>query len=377
MTDKPHRLLLIDVSAAGHSRDYRDAGGMKGEVVQSEGIKDSAPVAGSVSGKLPGTEAFFFFKFRDQWNQCGVQTGRVTTASFERKGNKLALGIDIAQGKCRLGQPASLVPGNVPAYGHPFRQVGKRGFNDFGLGLSDLGFFSRGFLFESQLGGGIDRDQVSVDGFVEDQSQDDKVMDGGIGGGFQLSGIKIGETMGSLDLIGEGDALGFEESKQVLPCQGITFKGVRLLGKTSVDPSLNPRLELLIVGTSDRGLHLFHLTLRPELAGHAGLLNGIHPAAGRFLTTPSISVDVFDPPVGGFRPGIKAGHLSSVGSVGKSNRKTKNPSVMNRENQNAGQRRPHSWFESMRGSHYSNRVESDISKECRAECRESYAGGLK
>jgi len=377
MTDKTHCLLLIDVSAAGHARDDRDAGGMEGQVFESKGIQDPAPVAGSVSGKLPSTKAFFFFKFRDQWNQCRVQTGRVTTASLEREGNELALGIDIAQGKCRLGQPAALVPGNVPTDGHPFRKGGERGLDDSCLGLGDFGFFGRSFLFESQLGGWIDRDQVSVDGFVEDQPQDDEVMDGGIGGGLQLSGIEIGETMGSLDLIGEGDALGFEESEQVLPCQGITFKGVRLLGKAGVDPSLNPRLELLIVGTSDMGLHLFHLTLRPELTGHAGLLNGIHPAAGRLLTTLSISVDVFNPPVGGFRPGIKAGHLSSVGSVGKSNRKTKNPSVMNRENQNAGQRRPHSWFESMRGSHYSNRVESDISKECRAECRESYAGGLK
>ena len=377
MTDKPHRLLFVHLSAPGHLRDDRDAGGVKGQVRKTEALENTRPVSGGVSRELPCAGLFLSFELLEEGDQVWMKAGRVSSVSFLGKGDQSFFEIDIAQGKGGLGESASLSPGNFPSDLHPFGKFAEIFFNNRRFLCGDFRFELGDIFFETQFGGGILGDPSSFHGLIEDQPQDDKVMDGCVSADLFLPLLKIFVAMLPSDLLGSADSLEVKEPLQMIPSEGVTFERVGLLGEATGDPRLHPFFEIMRGSLRGRSIHFGNLLRGPQLPGLPRFLDRVQPLAGGFAPALSGRVIKSNPPVRGSRSGIKGSHGGSVASVAENHRKHKTITEMNREKQEIGQRNNYSWFESMRGSHSFYRVKSQKTGECSRKCSTFAQGGVK
>ena len=357
MSDKPNGLLLVD-SCAGKPGDHRDARAVEAEG-HPEPLEGSAPVSGSVSMKgSPCEKVAVILQLLKQRPKGADQLGGVAATTLQGEGDGVVFQVHVTQGEGGFRKAAALIDGNGPTDLLPLSQ--RRTLDGRSLLIADLGFLLHGVGLQSQFGRGILEDVVTVDGLVQDESEDSEVMNGRVPADA-VSGpsvflfhapIQIVEAHLARDLAGGMSLIPFKELHEVLEGAKVGLQRILLRLVGAGQPAWNPSPKFAVTPLLRCGGSLHDLLGSSDLPRLSGLMNGIKPLSRRLLNKFARIIEVLDPPkrTGSSLRGPLVESSHNVANVAKTQKEANSIRENQREKWRSLQRAKNSWFESMRGS---------------------------
>lgn len=314
---------------AGEPADHANAGAVKADVFEAgvlgaQAGEEFVPVGGEGEGPVVGVSLAASLQVEQEGGETGVERGIVASAALGDDGDGHAVEVHVVEGEPRFAEAESLGQGDLEADAEGFGDGGgkrggggARGFgdglaNDLGVGVAEFGLFGRGNTAESEAGDGVAGNPGAIGGFAHELSQEDDVFDDrvvvqagavGLEPGHVVVGGLAGDLGGAVEVAIEEEALKFA------PVAEADAEGARRRGVPGAEEGFNPDKE-----AADRvgGVGLLGDGAAGRLGpGESKVVGRTDEEAGGAAHDFG-AVAVFDPPEGGARSFVEAGHLGSV-----------------------------------------------------------------